>query len=68
MTKQRIKQKRINDFISKSIIFLFAISGIAILILMFFMILKEAQPAYKKYGLFHMYFTANFSESGGWGI
>lgn len=68
MTKQRIKQKRTNDLISKSIIFLFAISGIAILILMFSMILKEAVPAYKNYGLFHMYFTSDFSEKGGWGI
>lgn len=68
MTTQRIKQKRINDLISKSIIFLFAISGIVILLLMFFMILKEAIPAYKSYGLFHMYFTSDFSESGNWGI
>lgn len=66
--KQQIFKKRRNDAISKSIIFVFALSGIALLILMFSMILKEAFPAYKTYGLAHMYLTADFSEEGGYGI
>ncbi len=68
MTNKKIQAKKRIDWISKSIIFILAISGIAVLVLLFSLILKEAVPAYRHYGIFHMYFTADFSEQGGWGI
>ena len=66
--KNLIKRKKINDAISKAIIFILSIASVVALLTMFWMIIRESIPAYKNFGFFHMYFTADFSAAGGWGI
>lgn len=62
-----VKTQRV-DRTTKVVIFTFAIFAIVALLVMFSYILKEAFPAFRKYGLFHMYFTAEFTQEGGYGI
>ena len=62
-----LRKKEIIDLIFKIIVSLFAFLGLAILIIMFSFILKEAFPAYEKYGIKKLYFSANFSQ-GNYGM
>ena len=66
--KKLVDKKRNIEKMSRGMIFLFASFAIVALILMASFILKEAVPAYKEYGFFHMYFTSDFSTKGGYGI
>lgn len=66
--QKKINRKLRYDLMSKVSIFSFSLVAIIVLLVMFFMILQAAFPAYSHYGFFHMYFTANFTEAGGWGI
>lgn len=59
---RNIKQKQIFDALFKLIVTMFSFLGIAALILMFSFILKEAFPAFKKYGIINLYFSADYSD------
>ena len=59
---RNIKQKQIFDAFFKLIVTLFSFLGIAALILMFSFILKEAFPAFEKYGIINLYFSADYSD------
>ena len=65
---ERIKRMKRVDLSSKMIILTFALSAIIALLLMFYFILKEAFPAFSKYGFFKMYFGAEFTKDAGYGI
>ncbi len=64
----KLKQKTLNDLITKIIIFIFSLLAFFALMGLFGFLIKAAYPAYQKYGFWHMYFTASFNEGGGWGI
>jgi len=66
-TKLFIKKARL-DLITRLIVFLISTLSFISLVLMFVFILKQAFPAYEKYGFFHMYTTSTFTEQGGYGI
>ena len=62
------RKKLVVDFVSKITIFIFSLMSIMTLVVLFLMILQAAFPAYRKFGFFHMYFTADFSAKGNWGV
>lgn len=68
MRQINMVQKKRYDLLTKMIIFTFASLAFIALIVMFGFLIKAAYPAYQKYGFFKMYFTADFSENGSWGI
>ncbi|WP_127942605.1 MULTISPECIES: ABC transporter permease subunit [unclassified Mycoplasma] len=65
---QTVGRKTFQDLLTKVTIFIFSTLAIVALILMFSFLIKEAYPAYQRYGFWHMYFSNYFSEPGGWGI
>lgn len=64
----KITRKQQSDSFSRILIFFIASLSILILFIMATFIIKEAVPAYKEYGFFHMYFTSDFTSKGGFGI
>lgn len=66
--KTSITHKKNKDLITKIVILFFSLLAFFSLILLFSFLIKAAYPAYQKYGFFKMYFTANFTEKGNWGI
>ncbi len=59
---QNIKKRQIFDVLFKLIVTMFSFVGIVALILMFSFILKEAFPAFEKYGIINLYFSADYSD------